>query len=1040
MPLEKNRSDAARSRNIGTEIKAGKDPKQAAAIAYSVQRHAHADHGADVDPEPQDPAPGDVVGVSPENMPLVQMHDGTSIETHPKALDAGQSAQYARHLQKTMPVPSAGTTAPFPPMYTTSAPTVDQWNAMGPAPAGTVRRAPFPYGTGPTQEEVNMLGRGAHGASSGLPPRGAQQPIPQAASGAVLPQASVGPASSTPYEPAAQEGTSEDPTAIEGNAATDQPYEDPDAWVSQDAGLRHTIRPEDAPLPEGAIPGEQFASDDMAAARAGAPQGLQLTEPTLPDQIRSDQEMKDHLRLKGYFDGEGDASGPQLGGPRSSFLKDEEEPAPEDTDLKSKMAGTAAQFAPLYKNGAETPSSTGGPQDKVYRDAVGAVESGGDYNAVNKESGAFGKYQFLPSTWASLQRLHPELQGKDLHDPAVQDMAHDFLDQDNSRIVGPDPRKRYAALNSSPRAVLRAQEDAAEAGNPGAWDKHLLSPVAAPDKPGNHDPMQGQKALKKFDQHFVGGGGGLPFPFTGMDNMLQGATGPSDAGAGGTNQPPADDSGQGGSSAGGASGQQPEPQPSTSGDVPSDVAPAPEGGTPPADGGYSAAPAPELSKDQMDALNGGPTPPGGVAGVAGAPPASAPPAAATVQQPGPLAGVEAESAQRQGAISTAVQNENTARMEEAAQTGNLGDYMANIDTQTANALKQSTDQYKKDQATSIQQANQSMTDYRSAYQRLAATRIDPNAWWSSRSAGQKFAGILGVLIGGGANSSAMQIMDKAIGRDIEAQKANYGIQKDVADSNRSLYDMNMSIFRDRTTAEVATQGMLWKQAAAQLSAAASRASGPIEAAKAKVMSYQADQNAQVSMATIDAMTKNNAVTTADLAQKDRQAQIMQSFATSSAGGGYASNNPDAYNSMAEMFKFPTRAVTRVPDYAPHLLGARMTPEMAKTVSDAAPQYEKIDRDLSQIQQIRNDHSMMKRGVDLWLEQGVRERLKALSVDASAALSQLGKSGISSRNEPIFQQMMGEAAEGSWTGGTDEALSTLQANMRSEFNDLIPQSR
>lgn len=40
MPLIKGKSDAARSENIKTEIEAGKDPKQAAAIAYSVQRKA----------------------------------------------------------------------------------------------------------------------------------------------------------------------------------------------------------------------------------------------------------------------------------------------------------------------------------------------------------------------------------------------------------------------------------------------------------------------------------------------------------------------------------------------------------------------------------------------------------------------------------------------------------------------------------------------------------------------------------------------------------------------------------------------------------------------------------------------------------------------------------------------------------------------------------------------------------------------------------------------------------------------------------------
>ncbi len=38
MPLIEGGSNEARSENIKTEIAAGKDPKQAAAIAYSIQR------------------------------------------------------------------------------------------------------------------------------------------------------------------------------------------------------------------------------------------------------------------------------------------------------------------------------------------------------------------------------------------------------------------------------------------------------------------------------------------------------------------------------------------------------------------------------------------------------------------------------------------------------------------------------------------------------------------------------------------------------------------------------------------------------------------------------------------------------------------------------------------------------------------------------------------------------------------------------------------------------------------------------------------
>jgi hypothetical protein len=40
MPLIKSKSDKAREKNIATEIKAGKQTKQAVAIGYAIQRRA----------------------------------------------------------------------------------------------------------------------------------------------------------------------------------------------------------------------------------------------------------------------------------------------------------------------------------------------------------------------------------------------------------------------------------------------------------------------------------------------------------------------------------------------------------------------------------------------------------------------------------------------------------------------------------------------------------------------------------------------------------------------------------------------------------------------------------------------------------------------------------------------------------------------------------------------------------------------------------------------------------------------------------------
>lgn len=52
MPLIKSGSDKARQKNIEKEIASGKDPRQAVAIGYSVQREAKKDKKKD-DPAPK---------------------------------------------------------------------------------------------------------------------------------------------------------------------------------------------------------------------------------------------------------------------------------------------------------------------------------------------------------------------------------------------------------------------------------------------------------------------------------------------------------------------------------------------------------------------------------------------------------------------------------------------------------------------------------------------------------------------------------------------------------------------------------------------------------------------------------------------------------------------------------------------------------------------------------------------------------------------------------------------------------------------------
>lgn len=65
-----------------------------------------------------------------------------------------------------------------------------------------------------------------------------------------------------------------------------------------------------------------------------------------------------------------------------------------------------------------------------FFNAVGAQESGGNYNARNKSSGAFGKYQIMPANWESWKNETAnagiDVGSGDMNDPAAQEAVAKF--------------------------------------------------------------------------------------------------------------------------------------------------------------------------------------------------------------------------------------------------------------------------------------------------------------------------------------------------------------------------------------------------------------------------------------------------------------------------------------------------------------------------------------------------------------------------------------------------------------------------------------
>lgn len=106
-------------------------------------------------------------------------------------------------------------------------------------------------------------------------------------------------------------------------------------------------------------------------------------------------------------------------------------------------------------------------------------------------------------------------------------------------------------------------------------------------------------------------------------------------------------------------------------------------------------------------------------------------------------------------------------------------------------------------------------DYDSAIGDLKATQIDNERLWKNKSTGQKIMTGIGLALSafGGPEAVARtnQIIQSAVDKDIEEQKANYGIKKEGVNDMKNVYARMMDKFGDSEKAELATKAFYTDQ-------------------------------------------------------------------------------------------------------------------------------------------------------------------------------------------------------------------------------------
>jgi len=216
-----------------------------------------------------------------------------------------------------------------------------------------------------------------------------------------------------------------------------------------------------------------------------------------------------------------------------------------------------------------------------------------------------------------------------------------------------------------------------------------------------------------------------------------------------------------------------------------------------------------------------------------------PPAAKAV----PAQATSNVSPQTRQMYENAMQSQAAVPNEEAAATGTMNERQAHLlDEQEkalgAQSLEQANARRKRTDALDAQ-----MADYKRLQDEASAEKINPEQWWGSKSFGEKALGVIGIILGGfsqgaGRGNPAMEMMNRMVDQNIEAQKSAIAGKQHRAEAAQNMYQQKLRQFGDENAAEMATRSQMLEQFNLQTRAEALRSQSPILQAKAKDVSAQ----------------------------------------------------------------------------------------------------------------------------------------------------------------------------------------------------------
>lgn len=272
-------------------------------------------------------------------------------------------------------------------------------------------------------------------------------------------------------------------------------------------------------------------------------------------------------------------------------------------------------------------------------------------------------------------------------------------------------------------------------------------------------------------------------------------------------------------------------------------------------------------------------------------PLAPPPAGLPMAQPRPRPQAQMQATP---AEPSAFELEKQAETAKTSALEELGRAQAEILVGQQKTLEQAAIDRQEKQARARMDADADMARILEARQAVSSISdtVDPGRWWASRSTPGKIAAAIGLALGaiGAGNDGvnrAVGIIENAIGRDLEAQKAEHQIRmrkgQMAVDSATSIYTLKRQLAQDDIMASDASVATALQIAKNQAEIATARASSPLAKAQGQALIAQLSQKRDA----FDAATKQHAFdnyikredmeTRRIAAQRERASQVGRDF-------------------------------------------------------------------------------------------------------------------------------------------------------------------